>query len=72
MSKKLNDQMWEEIKRLEEYCDLLEKMIMRGDAEELGKMRELLLGEKAFKWRGEGETLKNKENGENREILENS
>lgn len=48
MSKKLNDQMWEEIKRLEEYCDLLEKMIMRGNAEELGKMRELLMGEKAF------------------------
>ena len=48
MSKKLNDQMWEEIKRLEEYCDLLERMIMRGDAEELGKMRELLMGEKVF------------------------
>ena len=45
---KLSEQMWEEIKRLEEYCDLLEKLIIRGDAEELGKMRELLMGEKAF------------------------
>ena len=46
--KKLSEQMWEELKRLDEYCDLLEKMIIRGDAEELGKMKEFLLGEKAF------------------------
>lgn len=40
------DKMWEEIKRLDEYSKVLERVIIRGDEEELQKVREMLIGEK--------------------------
>ena len=40
------DKMWEEIKRLDEYSKVLERVIIRGDEEEMKKVREILIGEK--------------------------